>query len=399
MMMTVLAAAIAISPFDSAFVVDTAFQTPAALRVTGRHASTDWSFCAVSPDGARMAYIDPEFNDVRTYDLAAGAMTTALSHTAKTVFTWSDSTEVIERPDGSRYLRVVEHSDPIRAREQGGPAVGASVGEVAIRTVVRQGRKQDEVNTPVALAFGHDGSLLVSDVGSRRVIVMGPDGNFRSSFLLGDDEDAPSEMRLTPDGNLLCANLRLDRSTALNAGHNCNVYSMAGVRLQSFAYTPASALARNLWTGVRAVLDVDRKGYAFVAFSIDPEIHVWDSAGQERRAFGGPAAWFVSPRALRSPLSQREVVPTGFHESWTRPIKIVCFGDDHLLRATLANDRVAETDKPFLIDVFSIAGTALGPTVASDAWPVGADSAGHIYFLTAAGDRLLKAHLTGAISR
>lgn len=363
-MITPLLAAVAIASFGDVFAIDTSVEIPAAIRVSGGK-WTYWSYCAVSPGGGTVAFIDPALHEVLTYDLAAQRATTAVAHTETARQASFASTEEL----------------------------GTFDWEAFVSRVARNGRSRDQVNVPVAIAYDRKGRLLVSDLGNRRVSIFDAGGSFAGSFLLGADDNAPSEIRTLPDGNLLCANLRLDPHGQMNGGHHCNVYSPDGAWMRSLAYTPPIAFERNLWLGVGACVDVDANGNAYVGFSVDPTIRVYDSTGRETQTFGSNPPWFVHPPALPAVLFQRENEPRGFWESWTRLIKVVHIGGGHLLRVALTNGKVAGTDKPFVIDVLSSDGSSLIPGVAADAWPVGVDRDGAIWWLTWKGDKLLRTHL------
>ncbi|HWO58131.1 MAG TPA: hypothetical protein VNN55_11260 [bacterium] len=356
---------IAAIPFGNAFRIDTSYTLPPSIQVSGEHGWSEWSFCTVAPEGDRIALIVPTRHEVVTYELNSGHQSVAVKHTAGAALASHESGEALEGFDWQTF----------------------------VKTVARQGRNPDQVNIPVAVAFDRSGRLMVSDAGNRRLSMFARHGDVVSSFLFGADEDVPSTMRLASHGNILCANLRLDRKQRLNAGHHCNLYTPSGNHLLALAYTPSIAFERNLWVGVAATFDVDTAGTIFQTFTCDPTVHVYDQSGREVRSFGASPTWFVGPPVLSPPIFELESPPPSYWTAWTRPIGITCIDQDRVLRTSLSNGKVPGVSAPFIIDVFTKDGELVAEGVPSDAWPIGVDRDGAIYFLTLKGDRLLKTHV------
>lgn len=386
-MLTFVLAIAPLLSFADVFMADTVYCLPPEVRVSGERETSSWSYCTVSPDGASLTFIDPKGNDIRRYRFAQDSLSLVISHTDLGAQSWFDSTETVRVSDGRSFARVVERP---RATDSTRPA--------RPETTVQHGRGRDNVNVPVAVSYDADGRLLVSDLGSRRVSVFDVDGGFASSFILGPHEDTPFDIGSLKSGNLVCANLRLDRKGRFNSGYHCNIYSPTGALQKSFAYTPKSATERNLWAGVSSVMDVDTRGNVYVAFSTDPSVHVFDTDGQKTRTLGEVADWFVFPSPLPAPIHERDSPPNGFTTSWTRLIKLSCIDTTYVIRTALTNGLVEGTSDAFLMEVLAMDGSG-GTTLTSNSWPVGTDGSGHVYFLSLKGDLLTRARLIGVTHR
>jgi len=351
-----------ITPFAGNFSVYEEFPLPPEVWVSSEQYSTYRGYLTIRPDGTRLAFIDQEALEVRSYDLVKGVSGQVAPHTDVADYQWGPT----KREGDTIYFT-------------------GTVSDIA-----RQGRRPDEVNTPIAIKYDRSGRLFVSDLGNRRVSVFSPEGSFESSFLLPQSVSAPSDMRITANGNYLLSNLSLDSSRGNNAGYHCNLFSPDGRLLKSFAYTPKTAFDRNLWLGVYALFDLDERGDIYVAFTVDPALYVFNSAGELQKTFGEIAGWWIPPPKLETPRSRIRSEPDGFHGSWTRVVKLIYAGDGRLIRCTETNGLIKDCSKPFILDVFSTDGRLIAGGIESEYLPVGVDNDNMIYFLTVSGDHLVK---------
>ncbi|MCK4372408.1 MAG: hypothetical protein KAW61_04640 [candidate division Zixibacteria bacterium] len=352
-------------PFGSRFTTQKVFPISSEVRISGEKGWTDWSYFTVGPDGARVAFIDPKRQEVRSYSLDGGTSNMVAEHTDVSDYAWGPTKH---------------HPETLYVTE-------------TVNNIARKGRKPDEVNVPIAVKYDRSGKLLVSDLGNRRISVFSPEGMFESSFLLPQTVDAPSDIRATNDGNYLLSNLSLDRSRGINAGYHCNFLSRTGKLLKSFAYTPKIAFERNLWLGVHSLFDLDERGNIYVAFTVEPAIYVYNSAGELTKSFGETPGWWVPPPKLQSSRFVIEDEPEDFYGSWTRVIKLVYAGNGKLILCAETNGLVEGCSKPFILDVYSTDGKLIAGSIESDCFPVGVDNDNMIYFLSVTGDRLLKTSL------
>ena len=365
MINSILGLVVLLAPFTGHFSVHEVFPIPPEIRVSSEKYSTYRHSFTVSPDGAQVAFIDPEEQEVRSYDLVRGVSGMVAAHTDVSGYEWGP---------------IKQQGDTIYFTE-------------AVNDIARRGRRPNEVNIPIAIKYDRSGKLFVSDLGNRRVSIFGVDGNLENSFLLPMTTQCPSDMRETSNGNYLLSNLFLDRSRSINAGYHCNLFSPTGKLLKSFAYTPKSACDRYLWLGVYSLFDLDDRGNTYVAFTVDPAIYVYNSAGELMMTFGETPGWWVPPPKLEAPPFRIRGEPDGFHGSWTRVIKLVYAGNDRLILCAETNGLVEGCSKRFIMNVYFTDGKLIAEGIESDYLPVGVDNDNMIYFLSVTGDRLLKTSL------
>jgi hypothetical protein len=365
MINSILGITLLLVPFGSRFTAQKVFSIPSEVRISGEKGWTDWSYFTVGPDGARVAFIDPKRQEVRSYSLNGGTSSVMAEHTDVSSYAWGPTKH---------------HPETLYVTE-------------TVNDIARKGQRPDEVNVPIAVKYDRSGKLFVSDLSNRRVSVFSPEGTFESSFLLPQTVGAPSDIRATNDGNYLLSNLFLDNSRGINAGYHCNFFSPTGKLLKSFAYTPKVAFDRNLWLGVYSLFDLDKQGNIYVAFTVEPVIYVYNSAGELMMTFGETPEWWVPPPKLEASRFRIRSEPNGFHGSWTRVIKLVYAGNGRLIRCAETNGLVEGCSKPFILDVYSTDGKLIAGSIESDCFPVGVDNDNMIYFLSVTGDRLLKTRL------
>ncbi len=354
-----------LSSFGNQITVETSTAIPKADRVSGAGGWTDWSYCTVSPDGRRAAFIIPLRGEVDVLDLSDEVARTLAAHDGEGSQAFMFSSSDIEDFDFRQWAR----------------------------TVARNGRKKDEVALPLSVHYSRTGNLLISDAGNRRILEFSPDNRLVRSFLLTGDLAAPNEVRVLPDNEFITAGLNLDPKSRLNAGNFCTVFDEAGELVRSFAYTPQSALEKKLWVGVSAVLDIDDEGIIYVSFSVEGDIYAYRSSGELIGKIDYHPAWFVAPPSLSEPDFVLERPPEGFWRSWTRIIKIIYAGDGRLVLAAETNGLVPGVEAPFIFDVLTTDGRVIQSGIPSQYWPVGRDRNNALYWLSFSGDSLVKTRL------
>jgi len=364
-MLYVILMVLALPIFADQFEIIEKIPVPKEARVSGGGGWTDWSYCAVNPDGNQAAVINPGSGEVLTFTFKnEGADAVAANYQAGDYKFFFSNAE-IESFDFEGW----------------------------VKTAARNGRKRNEVNLPLAVDCTPTGELLISDMGSRRILHFGDGGVLQNSFILTGQLAAPNEIRLHPGGLYVAAGLNLDTTSAINAGNFCTVFSSAGEIIRSFAYSPPIAIDRNLWVGVSAVMDIDEKGMIYISFSVEGDIYVYDISGQLVRRFNYRPDWFTPPPALERPVFKFEREPIGFWKSWTRIIGLVYAGNGVMLLVAETNGQVPGVEAPFIIDVLTTDGKVICDGIAWDYWPVGRADDNHIYWMAYSGDHLIKTRL------
>lgn len=346
---------------DTTFVIERQWLIPERARVSAVLPWTFYSFWTANSDGSKAAFIDTQNNEVCMLDLTNKTLSVVASHTDRMTHVSLGET------------KEVESLDP----------------DTLIKRIVPHGVNSGQVNLPVAVVWGSDGSLYVSDAGSRRVSVFDGDGQLRFSFLLNSGMDAPWDFDLLNSDTLLLSSLIMREPRGINAGYFCNVVSQSGRWVRAFAYTPEVAFTDNLWTGVWTSSETDDEGNTYVTFSVDPAILVFDRNGNLVRTFGENPEWWIAPLPL-SPLPGHasEEPPL---ISWTRVVKLVRLIDGRLIRVAEANGWVPGCNARFVMDIFSSDGRLLRRSIYTDYWPVGVGSDGSVFLLSVTGDQLVKA--------
>jgi len=353
------------SMFGDNFEVTDRIPIPKEARISGEGGWTDWSYCCVNPDGDQAALIDPRSREVLAFSFSTESAAVAAENyqpSHQQFFSSSDEMEAFDLEDW-------------------------------IKTVASNGRKRGQVNLPLAVDYTSDGELLISDMGSRRVLQFGPGGALKRSFILTGQVAAPNEIKLHPDGVYVAAGLNLDSTSSINAGNFCTVFSPTGEVIRSFAYSPQIAFDRNLWVGVSAVMDMNDNGMIYVSFSVEGDIYIFDIMGQLVKRFYYRPKWFVEPPALEKPEFKLEREPVGFWKSWTRIIKIIYAGNSKIVLVAETNGLVPDVDTPFIVDILSTDGQVLAGGIASDYWPVGKSKDDYVYWLSIDGDFLIKTRI------
>lgn len=364
----ILGLVVLLVPFGNYFSTRKVFPIPPENRVSSEKHSTYRHYFSVSPDGTRVAFIDAKKQEVCSYSLDGGTSDVVAEHTDVSGYAWGPTKH---------------HPETLYLTE-------------TVSDIIHKGRRPDQVNIPIAIKYDRSGKLFVSDLGNRRVSVFEVDGNLENSFLLPMTTQCPSDMRETSNGNYLLSNLFLDRSRSINAGYHCNLFSRTGKLVKSFAYTPKTAFDRNLWLGVYSLFDLDEQGNIYVAFTVEPVIYVYNSAGELQMTFGETPGWWVPPPKLEASRFRIRSEPDNFHGSWTRIIKLVHTRDGKLILCAETNGLVEGCSKRFIMNVYSIDGKLIAEGIESDYLPVGVDNDNMIYFLSVSGDRLLKTSLIEA---
>jgi hypothetical protein len=365
MISSILAVLILLAPFSNCFTEGNVYNVPKEAQVSSTGYSTYRHWLTVSPDGRRVVYIDTEAKEVRALNLESSTTSAVAQHT--------------------------DHAESVWGTTAGRGDTVYFSGDIS--KVARQGQRPNEVNIPIAVGYDRSGTLFISDVGNRRVSLFSLEGSFENSFLLPTAIGAPSDLRIIPDGNYLLANLYLDSARGLNSGYHCNVVSPSGKLLRSFAYTPKTAFDRNLWLGVYSVFDLDEDGNVYVAFTIEPVVYVYNTAGELLRTFGETPKWWVSPPHLQVPRFRISNEPDGFYTSWTRVVRLLYVSGGKLLRCTETNGLIKGCSQPYVLDVFSTDGRLVAGGIQSEYLPISADSNGMIYFVSVNGDRLIRTSL------
>ncbi|MFZ5980884.1 MAG: hypothetical protein ACOYVF_09665 [Candidatus Zixiibacteriota bacterium] len=367
MLSCILVMLIAVSwpEFGEYFEVEYSVPLPEDTRISGEGGWTDWSYCSVNPGGDETALINPKSREVVAYNMKA-----ALSHVVAANFEPGDqqfffSTRELEAFDLQRWLSTIAHN----------------------------GRKSDEVNLPLAVNYTTAGELLISDMGSRRILHFNSEGDLMRGFLLTGQVAAPNEIKYHQAGIYVAAGLNLDSFSAINGGDYCTIFSAGGEEIRSFAYTPEIAQERNLWIGVSAVLDIDDSGLIYLSFSVEGDIYVYDINGTLQQRLNHRPEWFVDPPALDKPVFKLEREPVGFWKSWTRIVKLLYAGDGFIVLVAENNGLVPGIDKPFIIDILTTDGAVLRSGITSDYWPVGRSDDNGVFWISFSGDHLIKTKL------
>jgi hypothetical protein len=338
MILPVLIVLIALTPFERAFVVDSSITLPPDAREWVKGKRLFWNHCAMAPSGERLFIIDPNDRQIATYDLN---------------------------------------------RKQ-------------LSTIVKNGRKKDRVVQPLSLNVDTRDRLLISDAGSRRVLILDDKNELAASLIAPSNMQPPHEIHTLPGGNLLFASLRFDQehdTLGLNLGDQCTIIGPDGAELKSFAYTPQSSIDRNLWKGISALTTVDDSGHIFVTYATEYRIEKYDSAGKVLKDIIPKSEWFVPPPALRKRVFEMESAPADFWQAWTRILRLFYLGDGRLLVMAETNNKVPGADTPFILDILDVNGAPVHTGIPSNYYPVGVDRNGSIYFISFTGETLLKTHL------
>lgn len=361
-MVAILFTVVALSVFGDHFQETDRFPIPKEAQISGEGGWTDWSYCSVNPDGDQAALINPGSKEVLTVSFSTKLAAVAAEN---------------YQPSHQQFF---SSSDEMEAFDLEG----------WIETMASNGRKRDQVNLPLAVDYTSNGELLISDMGSRRILQFGRDRAFMHSFILTGQVAAPNEIKLHPDGAYVAAGLNLDSTSAINAGDFCTVFSPTGEVIRSFAYSPQIALDRNLWVGVSAVMDIDDDGKIYVSFSVEGDIYIFDIMGRLLKRFNYRPEWFVEPPVLDKPVFKLEREPAGFWKSWTRIIKILCAGKGIVVLVAETNGLVPGIETPFIVDILSTDGHVLASGIASDYWPVGRSKDNHVYWLSYSGNHVIE---------
>lgn len=338
MILPVLIVLVALTPFERAFVVDSSVTLPPDTREWLKGKRLFWNHCAMAPSGERLFIIDPNDREIAAYDLN-------------------------------------------RSR---------------LSTIVKNGRKRDRVVQPLSLDVDTRGRLMISDAGSRRVLILDDSDGLAASLIAPSDMQPPHEIHTLPGNDLLLASLRFDQehdTLGLNLGNQCTIVGPDGAELKSFAYTPQSSIDRNLWKGVSALTTVDDSGHIFVTYSTDYRIEKYDSIGDALKDITPKSDWFVPPPALRKRIFEMESAPADFWQAWTRILRLFYLGDGRLLIMAETNDKVPGADTPFILDLLDVSGAPIYAGIPSNYYPVGADRNGGVYFISFTGETLLKTHI------
>ncbi|MDD4052833.1 MAG: hypothetical protein PHR28_13170, partial [candidate division Zixibacteria bacterium] len=251
-MLIVMLVLLTFQPFTTVFKTTNTYIIPEAYRIAGDSNRTTYrQYCSVNPAGNIVALIDYSRKRVVAFDLVTGDTTIPALPTSRTQGAWG----------------------PVQRK---GDTIFFSDNPT---TVSETGRRPSEANIPMAVNFSGNGQLFVADAGNRRISAYDSALQFHSSFLLPTNVGTPSNAIVLENGNFLCANLKIDSASTINAGHWCNIFSPKGELLRSFAYTPNEAIAKNLWLGVNSLIDVDEHQHIYVAFSIAPRIDIYTTGG------------------------------------------------------------------------------------------------------------------------
>lgn len=369
-MTSVITCLLAALSLGDVFPVDQVIAIPEEARIGAEKEWTFYSFCTVNSSGTKVYFIEPEALTIVSATLPSAEVSTVAEHAttgSNVQFLTSGKTD-----------ELVPFGDI-------GP----------IRTTAKNGKRRYEVIAPVAVGKAEMELLLVSDAGSNRVVAFNQNDSVVFSFLRTGSVTPPNELRLLSNGDLLAAALKVDRTSPLNEGDFCVVFSRQGEILRSFAHTPAMALERNLWNGVTALLDVDGNDTVFLAFSVEAIPYVYAPDGRLLRKFAGPPQWFHPPEPQPAPVFSIEKEQRGFSRSWPRIIRLLYIGEGRIVLAAETNGRVEGVSAPFVLDVLSSDGTVLYSKISSDYLPVSKDSTGAIYWLSVTGDRLIKTRYEG----
>lgn len=348
--------------FGDVFDIRQVLELPEKRWVSSRSFSTYRQYCCVDPGGGQVVLVDPREREIVAFDLQSGIPETPVARTDASVYDWG----------------------PVEQR--GDTLICSSEGKLA----VQRGSRSCEVNMPIAVRFDATGKLMVSDLHNRRISVFGDDYNFEHSFLLPPQLGPASDVVRLTDSTYLLSSPKPDTLSALNTGFSCHILTARGEIVESFAYTPESAIERNLWFGVHALVEIDDSGSIYVGFTTEPKVHVFDKTGTYLRTFGEERDWWVPPPVLQKPNFVINKPPNDFDGSWTRMVKLVCTRDNRLIVAFEANGLVRDCEGSFILDVYEPSGEFLGRSICCEALPVGVDSQNNIYFLSDTGDRILR---------
>jgi hypothetical protein len=371
-MLIVMLALLTFQPFPTVFKTTNTYIIPEAYRIAGDSNRTTYrQYCSVNPAGNIVALIDYSRKRVVAFDLVTGDTTIPALPTSRTQRAWGP----VQRKGDT----ILFSDNPT--------------------TVSETGRRSSEAAIPVAVNFSGTGQLFVADAGNRRISAYDSALQFHSSFLLPTNVGTPSNAAVLENGNFLCANLKIDSASTINAGHWCNIFSPKGELLRSFAYTPKEAVARNLWLGVNSLIDVDENQHIYVAFTIAPHIDVYTTGGDLTDTYDVPADWWVLPPRIEPPPFNIRNEPPDFFGRWTRLVKLLYLGQGKLLLASESNKLVKDCDKRFIIDVFDTRSRTVLEHTCTDYLPVGVDAAGRIYFLSLNGRELIQTVLAPGMDR
>lgn len=349
--------------FSDAFIIDTVINLPENIQLYGNNKCSYWNYCDINPAGNKIAFIQPEKNEIWTYRLDAKGYDTVM-HLA-------DS----DGPDSGSYSKSLP------------------IYDYQYELVSPHGRNHNEVLLPIAVCFTPLGDLLVSDAGSRRISYFGSDNSLQYSFLLTGNFQAPNELKCIAENRYLLAGLNLDSAGPINAGNYCNIFSGDGEFVKSFAYTPRSILDANLWFGVSALVDVDNEGFIYVTFNAEGKIYKYNEWGILLSEFSDIPDWFIEPMKLPEPTFLVNKEPRGFRESWTRIIRLIYIGNGYLVMAALTNGKVPGTESPVIIDIYTTNGTLYKSGIESDYFPIGRDRKNALYFLSFNENKLVRTFL------
>lgn len=358
---------LALVSLDGSFEVQSRYPLPSDVHVSGEVDWTYWSYCSVSPSGEFAAILLPDRREVCCVRLG---QSTAQVVAARTNHAGDAESSIMTGPE-------------------------AFGGTVDFYPIAITGRQADQVSLPLAVCWGADSSLYISDNDNRRVSVFDDQGTFRHSFLLPPSVDAPWCVQRYAGDTLLLSSLRLADPRRINAGFHCHVVTPEGELVRSFAYTPDLAFSRNLWTGVAGHSVVGARGVTYVAFSCEYTVGVYDRDGNCVTVFGEQPSWWVSPPVLPDPEDPRSDLSYGLWSTWTRVVKLLLFDGDKLLRVTETNGLVSDCAHRFILDVFSTDGALLTGGIVADYWPVGAGVNGDVYFLSLTGDEIIRTRFNG----
>lgn len=338
--------------------------TPLALP-SYRHA------CSINPLGDKAAFINLHDRSVVTLDLGDNSLTRIADHSDNQSVSWGP---------------VARHGDTLYFSDD-------------TLSAARQGTSPNNVSSPMIIRYDKRGALFVSDIGRRRVIALEPGGGLGWSYLLPPNLSQPVDARSLSRGRFLITSLLTDRKAISNEGQWCHVVDSTGRALAYFARTPDVARQRHWWLGLYPLVDQDSQENTYVAFTLDPVIHVFDSRGRELRTIQNAPGWWVNPESLAAPVPGVQREPKGFLGSWTRLVKLILINDKTILLAFETNGLVNNCSKPFVLELLTTSGEVIAAGIESEWLPIGVDVGSNVYFMSAKGDRIAETALDRGLAR